>query len=199
MMEPFRVNGDKINKISEIDGGWMISRLNSKPEMLIQGTYTGLVVYRRNSKGSWQFSHRIAGFTQPSRYVEQDNKGNIWVSHAYKGLYKLVVSPDLTRVISSKVYDQSYGLPPGYQINVFNLDNRIVFSSSGGFYVYDDISDHFSPYRQLNDKLGSFSTSGKIINASASKYWFVNFGKIALVDFSNAGRLVIDSTTFNVL
>ena len=46
------------------------------------------------------------------------------------------------------------GLPGSYNINVFNLDNRIVFASDSGFYVYDDISDHFYKYQQLNKKLG---------------------------------------------
>lgn len=195
----FRVSGDRIEKISDIDGGWMISRLNSNPETLIQGTYTGLVVYKRNTNGNWEFSHRIRGFTQPSRYVEPDSKGNIWVSHAYKGLYKLGVSADMKRVLSSKIYNVKSGLPASYQINVFNLGNRNVFSSSAGFYIYDDISDRFFPYKQLNEKLGSFSTSSKVISASASKNWFINYGKIALVDFSKPGKLHIDSATFNIL
>ena len=193
------MSGSRIEKISEVDGGWIISRLKTHPETLIQGTYTGLVVYRKDAAGRWAFSHRISGFRQPSRFVEQDSKGNIWVSHAYRGLYKLVVSPDLKTVVSSKIYGTNDGLPAGYQINAFNLENRIVFSSRSGFYVYDDIADRFFPYKQLNEKLGSFSTSGNIINASASRYWFINFGKIALVDFSKAGSLGIDSTTFNIL
>ncbi|HEY9002240.1 MAG TPA: triple tyrosine motif-containing protein [Mucilaginibacter sp.] len=193
----FQVNGSSISKITSISGGWTIKKLNAN--QLIQGTYTGLVIYKKDNSGNWVFDHKIDGFGEPSRYVEQDNKGQLWVSHAYKGIYKVTLSSDLKKATSIKYYDKQYCLPGSFNINVFNLDNRIVFASDSGFYVYDDISDRFSKYEELNKKLGSFARSNKIIPALGKKYWFINHGHVSLADFSVPGKMSIDSNRFSIL
>ncbi|ASU35793.1 triple tyrosine motif-containing protein [Mucilaginibacter xinganensis] len=193
----FQVNSSTISKITGISGGWTIKKLNAN--QLIQGTYTGLVVYKKDNAGNWVFDYKVDGFGEPSRYVEQDNKGQIWVSHAYKGIYKVALTADLKKAASIKYYDKRSGLPGSYNINVFNLDNRMVFSSDSGFYVYDDISDRFSKYQQLNKMLGTFASSNKIIPALGKRYWFINHGRVALADLSTPGRLSIDSNRFNIL
>ncbi|RZL45362.1 MAG: transcriptional regulator, partial [Pedobacter sp.] len=63
----FRIVGDNMEKISAVSGGWTIKKLNSNPNYLIQGTYTGLVIFIKNAQGNWQFSHKIEGFGEPSR------------------------------------------------------------------------------------------------------------------------------------
>lgn len=193
----YQVNGNTITKISTITGGWTIKKLSE--DKLIQGTYTGLVIFKKDAAGNWVFDHKIEGFGEPSRYVEQDNKGQIWVSHAYKGIYKVTLSADLKKVTSKVYYDSKYGLPGSFNVNVFDLDNRVVFSSDSGFYIYDDITDRFFKYTQLNKKLGTFATSSKIIKAIGKKYWFINQGRVALADFSTPGRLSIDTNRFSIL
>jgi DNA-binding CsgD family transcriptional regulator len=195
----FNIVGDQMEKISGISGGWTIKKLNSNPNLLIQGTYNGLVIFAKDASGRWKFSHKIANFGEPSRYVEQDSKGDIWVSHAYKGLYKLTLSPDLKKATEIKYYDETFGLPGNFNINIFNLENKIVFSSDAGFLLYDEISDRFNPYITLNQKLGSFSTANKIINAGWKKYWFINHGKMSLVDLAKPGKIVVDSSRFSIL
>jgi hypothetical protein len=192
----YQVNGSSITKISSINGGWTIKKL--RDNLLIQGTYTGLVIFRKDVSGNWVFDHKVELFGEPSRYVEQDSKGQIWVGHAYKGVYKIGLSNDLKYVASQKYYDKRSGLPDSYNVNVFNLDNRIVFSSDSGFCVYDDISDRFYKYQQLNKMLGTFASSNKIIRAIGQKYWFINHGRVALADLSVPGKLSIDSNRFSL-
>lgn len=195
----FRIVDDRIEKISTISGGWTIKKLNSNPNYLIQGTYTGLSLFMKTPGADLKFISKVSGFDAPSRYIEQDNKGDIWVSHAYKGLYKISLSQDYKRVTSTKYYDEKNGLPGNYNINMFNLENKILFSSDAGFYTYDELSNKFSKYDVLNHKLGSFSTSNKIINAGGKKYWFINHGKTALVNFTEPGKIEIDSNQFSLL
>jgi len=195
----FNIVDDQMEKISTISGGWTIKKLNSNPNYLIQGTYTGLVIFVKDASGKWKFSHKIAGFGEPSRYVEQDSKGDIWVSHAYKGLYKLTLSPDLKKATNIRYYDEKNGLTGNFNINIFNLENRIVFSSDAGFLIYDEISNRFTLYEALNKKLGSFYASNKIINAGFKKYWFINHGKMSLVNLSEPGKIMIDSSRFSIL
>ncbi|MHB1178018.1 MAG: helix-turn-helix and ligand-binding sensor domain-containing protein, partial [Daejeonella sp.] len=195
----FKVVDDRIEKISAISGGWTIKKLNSNPNYLIQGNYIGLALFAKDLNGQWKFKSQINDFGAPARYVEQENSGDIWVSHAYKGLYKLALSPDLKQVVSTKYYDEKQGLPGSFNINIFNLENKIVFSSDSGFYTYDEINNSFSKYEVLNKKLGSFASSNKIISAGATQYWFINHGKMAMVTFVEPGKIRVDSTMFNIL
>jgi ligand-binding sensor domain-containing protein/DNA-binding CsgD family transcriptional regulator len=195
----FRVSGSQMEKVSPVSGGWTIKNLNSKPEYLIQGTYTGLVLFRKDAAGLWKYFWKISGFAEPSRFVEQDARGDIWVSHAYKGLYKLTLSPDFKRVIKSQYFNEKNGLPGNYNVNVFTLENRLVFSSDAGFMLYDEISNRFSAYKELNKALGNYAVSNKIIKAGAKDYWFINHGKTALADFMEPGKLSIDSNRFSLL
>ncbi|MES2830216.1 MAG: triple tyrosine motif-containing protein [Bacteroidota bacterium] len=195
----FRVDGSKLTLISPEAGGWTIKKLRSNPNYLIQGSYNGIMIFKKDNAGLWVYSHKVSGFAQPSRYVEQDAKGDIWVSHAYKGLYKLKLNENLTKVVSTNSYNEKNGLPGDYNINVFNLENKIVFSSEKGFLTYDDISNRFTKYTALNRSLSGFSAANKIIPAAQSKYWFINHGKVGLADLTEPGRLQIDSNTFSVL
>lgn len=196
----FKVSGSTINKISQINGGWTIKKLNLNQNKLIQGTYNGLVIYNKQANGTYNFSHQITGFSAPSRYVEQDARGNIWVSHAYRGLYKINLNYDLKSIKGAvKSYNQTSGLPSDYGISIFNLDGRIIFSSKLGFYIYDEISDKFKKYDELNKSLGSFQTANKVIQASARSYWFIDDGKVALVDFSKPGKVEVNANLFSIL
>lgn len=194
----YLVKDGTIEKISTISGGWTLKRMNLHADKLIQGTYNGLVIYNK-SGSNYTYSHKVADFTEPCRYVEQDDKGNIWVSHPYKGIFKLNLSNDLKTVKSTKIYDEKSGLPTTYGANIFNLDGQIVFTSDAGFYIYDDISDRFTPYKSLNSKLGTFSGSNKLIQADEKRYWFIDHGKVALANFSEPGKIAIDSSMFSVL
>lgn len=195
----FRVEGDQLVKISDVKGGWVISKLLSDPDYLLQGTYTGLVLYKKDSDGNWLLWHKVEGFSGPSRYVEQDNTGSIWVSHAYKGLYRLTLSDDLKKVKESSSFGKASGLPSDYKINISRLFNRILFSSDAGFYVFDEVSNRFAPYHELNRKLGSFATSNRILKAEKDIYWFINHGKVALISFGSGGKLSINTNQFSIL
>ncbi|HTN20371.1 MAG TPA: triple tyrosine motif-containing protein [Pelobium sp.] len=194
----YLVKGNRIEKISSVAGGWTLKQMEKHPDKLIQGTYNGLVIYN-SVNGAYRFSHKVQNFNQPSRYVEQDEKGNIWVAHAYKGVFKLTLKDDLKAVKTVKQYDEKSGLYSVYGVNIFNLQGNIVFSSDSGFYAYDKISDRFSAYDALNDKLGSFSSSNKVIQASDQKFWLINHGKVALADLSSPGKIAIDSILFRML
>ncbi len=195
----FLVKNDQLVKISDNGGGWTIKKLINNPEMLIQGMYTGLVIYKKDAAGNWAYSNKIAGFNDAARYVEQDIKGNIWVGHPYKGLYRMALNDGVTAVQSLKYYDGQNGLPQNLHVNVLQFNNQVVFSSEKGVYVYEEISDRFVPYEQLNKLLGSFATSNNIIAVGDKRYWFINKGRIALADFSHPDQFSIDSSKFSAL
>lgn len=137
----FQVKKESIKKISDINGGLDIIEIEA-PEgtVLIQSTYTNLVVFNRTNQ-SWNFSHVIEGFQHPVKYLEKDHLNNFWAGHFQKGLYRLRLNNDFTEVIETKYYGKNNGFRDDYNIKVFKFRNRIIFINNGICYTYDDLRD----------------------------------------------------------
>jgi len=193
----YKVLGSKLVKLSAVTGGWTLRQLATQPNVLLQGTYTGLTVFNKAGQ-NWQFSHRIGGYNDPTQFLEPVSDAKVWAS-GYKGLRLLTLDRELKRVQQVHVYDSTNGLPASTFINVFGLTGNPVFATDSGFYRYDEITDRFYPYEQLNRQLGSFAFSNKIIHADTNRYWFINRARISLVYFGPRGTVQVDSTQFATL
>ncbi len=65
------------------------ARINGK-DALIESTYSYLSIFMKDQTDRWTFSHNITdGYVDLARHIEIDHTGNIWVSHMYKGIYRL--------------------------------------------------------------------------------------------------------------
>ena len=196
----FRVEGDHVVRISSVNGFSSLKMLTeNNHEFLIQGTYTNLVIYKKNSDGRWVFSHIVNGFTNPIRFLEVDHLGNIWASHLVKGLFRIKLNKDLTEVVESKTYGTASGFPNERRINVFKVSGRIVFCTGNDFYTYDDLKDQIVPFTWLNRKSGEFSSSRLIYRADENRYWFVKKGKFGLFEIINDSVRLIDVIPFSDL
>lgn len=189
------VKSNSFEKISQASGGWSLRPLGDKAGSLIQGVYNGLVVYRKSNSGIWMPGESVNGFGQASRYVEVDSRGYIWTSHPSRGLYRLKLNNTQSRVLSTAYYNQSHGLPHSDRVNVFSLEDRLVYTTKQGIYIYDAINDNFSNYQHLNERLGSFAMSDRIEKASEHSYWFFSKDRTSLVTFGEKGKIAVDSTS----
>ena len=179
--ETFDVSSSKVSVISLVKGGICIKRgLIHGRDVLVQGTYTQLCIYvKKNDK--WTFSHTIENFINPIRYLEIDYTGTIWASHLHQGLYAIQLSTDLKkndRISTFKTLDQKHEYP----INVFSINNRVVFTDNTGFYTYDDIQKKIIPYHELNNGLGYFAHSYRVCPFKGDLYWFIRNGEAALYE-----------------
>lgn len=196
----FRIEDNNVINISNITGGSSLSRYSeSGHEYLIQGTYTSLAVYTKNSAGYWGFSHVIQGFSNPVRFLETDHLGFIWAAHGVKGLFRIKPNIDLTEAIEIKSYNITNDPIGDSKINVFKVDNRIIFCSGEKIYTYDDLNDQIVPYTWLNNKLGEFATSHLILPVSRDSYWFVNDDKFGLFKFTKDDVKLLDIVPFSYL
>ena len=138
----FQLYNGEVRQISDILGAWTFLRLKDNPKYIIEGTYKGLILYRENN-GRLTFQHKIAGFEESSRVMQQDESGDIWMTHGYKGVYRLKLNERLDSIISVKFYGKDSGLPSNILINVYKIGNRLVFTSENEIYKYDSKTDRF--------------------------------------------------------
>lgn len=180
----FLVNGGKAKQISSVSGGFSLTEDLENPGYLIQSTYNNLA-YFKPENGGYVFKNRIQNFSDLIRYIEMDYKGYLWASQLYRGIYKLELNARRDSVIKETYYGEKSVFHKDNNINVFKLEDRIVFTTGEKLYTYDDLKDSIVLYRRLNEALGEFQKATRIIAGPNHHYWLISDKSIGLFDFRN--------------
>jgi DNA-binding CsgD family transcriptional regulator len=120
------------HKISEVTGGWCTVQAPGNPGILIQSTYTGLIVFNKDAAGRWQFSQRIKGFVEPLKKAVFDTRGDLWGVHPNRGLFRLRLSDDWSKVVESRIYAREDKLPSDFKLGLARIGNDIVVNTDPG-------------------------------------------------------------------
>ena len=179
----FLVEGNNATKISNQAGGFSIKTDPKNPDLLIQSTYNDLVVYKKTGD-NFKFRNRIIGFSDLIRYIEIDHLENIWASHLHRGIYKINTTDERDSVLSVKFYGEEI-FKNKLSVNVFKVENRIVFANGESMFTYDDLNDTIVLYSELNKELGGFESSHRIVESPNHRYWFINSKNIGLFTIYN--------------
>ena len=174
----FQISGLQASLISDVRGAMCMREIyhEGRP-LLLQGTYTFLNLYKENASGVWSFLNSLGGFTHMVRGIEMDHRGNIWVKHLRKGLFRLRISPDLKRVEDLKMYMELGDVKDG-NFSLFKINGRVVFSNGKAFYTYEDMTDSIIPYEVMNEQLPELKGINDVSHAGGNMYWFVS-GRMA--------------------
>ena len=167
------INGNSLQKVSNVSGGYMLQKITSKgQDYLIQSTYSQLVIYKKKGN-SWEYDRQVESFIEPARFIEADHLGNIWIGHSVKGLYRLRLSEQLDKVVEKHIYGVKDGLPSDFNIRVFKISNRVVFSNGEKFFTWDDLNQKIIPYSDFNAALQEFQSATSITQVDENNYWFL--------------------------
>ncbi|MBK6635124.1 MAG: hypothetical protein IPG38_13165 [Chitinophagaceae bacterium] len=106
----FAIKNNDAIPISPDKGFWnFVPLANSFPSgSMVAGGYTGLTIFDYVN-GQFIQSKVISGFHESSRFVVLDNDSNIWVSHPYHGVFKIV--PNEAGSYSTFAYSTTKGSP----------------------------------------------------------------------------------------
>ena len=145
----FILKDGRATRISGITGGWKTLRHPSRPGLLVQGTYNGIVIFKKDGTGQWAFSHRVDGFLQPIRELVFDPDGNLWTVHAHKGLHRIRLDKDALRVAEIHRFSEDSGLPTQYNLHVFVVNDTLVVHSGSLFFTYRKETQRLDRIRRL--------------------------------------------------
>ena len=160
-----------VRKLSSVSGGWSMESIDA--DWMVQGTYIGLAFYRRSVKGKWEFSHTMDGFNEPVRFVAVRSADVIWASHNQKGVYRIVMGAGYRNATRIDYYGRDNGFPEDYNIHVFKIRDRIVFTTSDGLYTYDELNDSIIPFQKLNRQLNEHRKVIRIVPEGDDLYWLI--------------------------
>ncbi|AXO79589.1 LuxR family transcriptional regulator [Olleya aquimaris] len=167
----FLVKKDQAEKIASIDGTWDLKTIKGKSNLLLQGNYNGLNVLE-NKEGAWQLRNKIEGFDNSSRFFVMPKTNQIFVSHEYKGVFKLEVDADLQKVLKvSKVKN----LEKGLFSSLVEYNGILYYASDQGIYKKSATDTNFIKdplLTSLYDVQGY--SSGKLITDQATNsLWII--------------------------
>ncbi|MEA4935181.1 MAG: triple tyrosine motif-containing protein [Paludibacter sp.] len=190
--------GNGVPKLSSpVQGGFCIKKgIIHGNEVLVEGTYTQLCIYLKKN-GVWQFSHTVDGFVNPVRYLEIDYTGRIWASHLHQGLFSIELSQDLKKIDRMKTYNSLDGVNK-YNINVFSVNNRVVFTDHHAFYTYDDIEKQIIPYKELNESLGHAVSAFRVAHFKSNYYWFIKDSEASLFRIKEGKAELMDIVQYSL-
>jgi DNA-binding NarL/FixJ family response regulator len=179
----FLVVDGRLEKISMVTGGWTYELLE---DIMIGGCYTGITLYDKNETGKWQFRNKIQHFNEPVRHLRIDYLGYAWASHQQKGLFRVEFSDDLFSAIDVIEYPKVGN--KSYNIRVFKINNRVVFTNAEDIYTFDFVQNEIVPFTSLTANLGEYRSATQILHYEKNTYWLVKEDKMALfeikLDFS---------------
>ncbi|MEX1189538.1 MAG: triple tyrosine motif-containing protein [Bacteroidia bacterium] len=169
----FLINDKKLEKLSDIQGAWKFIQLRQNPQFAIEGSYSGFSIYQFDKlKNKWQFIRKLEGFDESARIFEEDESGDFWISHAYKGLFRLTLSKDLSEIKAIKRFDTSYGLPTDLFLIVSKIRDELVFSTPKGIYKFNKNSQKFIPHDDFNEIFGPNRNVHRLIEDELGNVWF---------------------------
>ncbi|HZL08803.1 MAG TPA: triple tyrosine motif-containing protein [Prolixibacteraceae bacterium] len=172
------ISGEKAKQISKIPGAWKFHAPKRFPGYLIGGTYSGLTFYKKE-KGSWVYSGKIDGFNESFRVFEEDGNGDIWMSHGFKGIYKITLGKTLDRIQTFRFYTSKDGLPTDYNLNVFKIKGKVVVTSNVGIFEYNPQNDQFEYSTYFNQLLSPLKDISYLKEDKSGNIWYIawNLGK----------------------
>ncbi|HFA48163.1 MAG TPA: hypothetical protein ENJ95_04005 [Bacteroidetes bacterium] len=180
----FSIAKNKARKISNVHGGWATLPLPGKPEMLLQGTYSDLVIFKKNLQGEWAFSHLVNGFLGPVREMAIDRRDAIWLAHPIEGLHRVLLDSTKTHISYLQKMTAAEGLPSEKMLRLTTAEGQVFVRSGHGWYRYADgrfSQNGFFAGRPLGE------ISGRILPGRAGEWFEAMPGEVA---FHRSGQTV---------
>lgn len=192
----FVISNGQAKSLSGLPGAWRYLIPKNNPDVLLEGTYYGFRVYQ-SINNDWKNPISLANFEESSRVFEEGHDGTLWMTHGYKGVYRIQPSEDYKSFNEIKYYGQNSGFFTNQLINVYRISNELVFSTGHGVYSFDKESDEFI----LNDKFTKLFGEDVRISAleedAMGNVYFMSAGATGVLSKDRFGEYSANTKIFN--
>ncbi len=180
----FLLEDSELTPISNVPGSWKLVELKKRPGLLLQGTYDGFFIYRLKDNETPVLMGKLDGFSESSRIFEEDEDGHIWVSHAYRGLFRIKLNQAGDAIDEVRKFSSNDGLPDDLYLTVSKIRGEIVFTTSQGVYKFNKESEKFVLHEGLSELIGRDANVLRIVEDELGNIWFCTeneFGHISIL------------------
>ncbi|WP_224995531.1 triple tyrosine motif-containing protein [Cesiribacter sp. SM1] len=196
----FRIGKQKAEPLFKTTGFWMFKPLRQAPDKLVGGTYNGLTLFDKvASTDSWKYLKPLKGLEESARLMEQAADGSIWMVHGYKGAYNIRLSANADSILSAKHYNTSHGFPSNNRINVYRIENDLVFPAETGIYRYNPTTDRFVLDEKFTSLLGADNHVEIMKDDAFGNIYYVSSKEIGVLRKDPIKGYVKETAQFNRL
>lgn len=164
----FVVINDTAKSIFSTSGTWKFEAVPNHKNQLLQGNYYGISVLEKINN-QWVFKNKIQGFDYSSRYFEIGDNLDVYVSHEYKGIFRLKLDHSLLKTQGFYAYKYP---DKGKYASLTKFNNSIYYAFKGGIFKLNNKTKQFEKDNLLSSIFEKDEyTSGKLIVDNSSKIW----------------------------
>ncbi len=173
----WKIANHKAIPITKTTGYWTSQPIHrTSPLQIAAGNYLGVHVFEIDN-GNFIDKGAVEKFNESSRYLETEND-NIWISHPYRGVYKININ---TKAIT--LFTQKNGLPADLNNHVFKIKNRILFATTKGVFEYNPETEKMVSAKEYLELFGELPIR-YLKEDEKGNIWFVQDKMVGVVDYS---------------
>ncbi len=189
----FIIDGFTAKQVSDIRGFWSFKKITDN--IILAGTYTGLVRIHKKD-GTWAYLDNVKGFSESSRSLFFDQRGNLWISHGYRGIFKLNLSRTLDSVTNSKLYKSEEGLPEQLPYNIQTINSQMYVTTYSGIFQYDYNAETFVKPPQINELFKGKGFIDKFTQDNYGNIWYFTETSMGVLRLLEDGTYIDISSPF---
>ncbi len=162
------VDNGIIQTIFSKSGTWKFEKLPGQKNLLLQGNYYGISVLEKHNN-QWSFRNKIQGFDYSSKHFDPTNTFEIFVSHEYKGVFRLEIDNQFQKVKKYTTYEYP---TKGKNASLTKFNNSIYYAYKEGVFKLNPKTKEFKKDSLLSSVFEKDEyTSGKMIVDNSQKIW----------------------------
>ncbi|MEH6536809.1 MAG: triple tyrosine motif-containing protein [Psychroserpens sp.] len=188
----FKINGNSLDKFHDI-GSWKFIR-TSDPNLIMGGDYQG-IRYFKKLNGKWNRIGEIPNLTESSRILEFENDSTLWMTHGYKGAYKLELDRNMQLKNEIQHFGKHSGFPSNILISSYKLKGKLIFTSEQGIYDFDPNTLKFSSNTFFNEMLGKDHVS-KLVTAEDNSIYYIQNLELGVLKEESYGKFQKETSVF---
>lgn len=164
----FIITNDSARSIFSGSGTWKFEIVPNSKNQLLQGNYYGISVLEKVNN-QWVFRNKVQGFDYSSRYFEVSNNLDVYVSHEYKGIFRLKLDKTLSKTNGFYTYKSP---DKGKSASLTKFNDAIYYAYKGGIFKLNPATKLFEKDNLLSSIFEKDEyTSGKLIVDNSNKIW----------------------------
>ena len=178
----FVLQEDELQEITPTYGNWTFLKLKNHPDYLLAGTYEGLELYQKSGT-TWQFVKKYGAIKESCRIMVQDELGDIWVAHPYRGIFKVQLAADLSS-LKVRIYDKKEGYPCE---NLSIVNREVIFTGERGVFQYDATRDTFLHYEAFENLIGKEKKVRGFFEDQVGNIWYTSTTETGILKIEDEG------------
>ncbi len=192
----FKIENNSLELFHDM-GSWKFIP-TSNQDLIIGGDYHGISIFQ-DENGQWTKIGSISDLNESSRIMEFENDSILWMTHGSKGAYRILLNEERNDQKKIEHYGVDAGFPSNFLISVYNLNNKLIFTSERGIFDFNKEKNTFTENNFFNKWLGKSHISEIASNHKilGNTLYYIQEKKVGRLTEETFGNFKNETNLFN--